>query len=546
MAKALWRWAIPALLGTSLLATALPAASAPAISPHAAPGPLACTTAAVSAALHLTNVTVDAATPDIAGSFTPPGTTTPITGLPAFCDVNLTHVDQAGNPIHVEAWLPQNWNGRFEGVGGGGYSCGISYGGALYGGNTGGVPSLAAAITAGYAAASTDCGHTGVDGSFALTASGTLNEPLITDFASTGIHDMTVDGKALTAAFYQGAPTYAYFDGCSTGGREGLMEAQRYPADYNGIMAGSPAINWTRFIPAEIWPELVMNASHDFLPSCKEAAFTTAVVAACDGLDGVTDGVISDPAACHWDPHTLVGTSTPCGTITATDADVMAKIWQGPRSAAGSSLWFGLEPGASLSGLGLTTTALGVTTGAPFPISTTWLGTWLQQNPNWDWHTLTYDQFDSLFAQSVNEFSSTIATDNPDLSAFARRGGKIVVWHGLSDQLIFPQGSVDYYQNAQQANGGAALTASFARLFLAPGAGHCFSAAGPAPTDPFAAVVSWVEHANAPASLPAALVDPTTGTVTRTRLLCAYPLVARYTGQGSTNDASNFRCAPTY
>jgi feruloyl esterase len=375
-----------------------------------------------------------------------------------------------------------------------------------------------------------------------LGSLGSVHWPIITDFASVGIHDMSVDGKALTTAFYRGAPTYSYFNGCSTGGREALMEAQRYPADYNGIVAGAPAINWTKFIPAEIWPALVMNASHDFLPSCKEAAFTNAVVAACDGLDGVVDGVISDPADCHWNPHTLVGTETPCGTITATDADIVAKIWQGPETGRGTRLWFGLEPGADLSGLGATTTTNGVTTANPFPISAAWLGTFLQQNPTWDWRTLTYRQFDALFAQSVAEFSSTIATDDPNLTAFQRDGGKLLIWHGLNDQLIFPQGSIDYYQRVEQANGGAAQTDSFARLFLAPGAAHCTSAAGPAPTDPLAAVVSWVEHGTAPTSIPAALVDPTTGAVTRTRILCAYPLAAHYTGHGSTNDAANFTC----
>jgi hypothetical protein len=540
MATARRQWMIRALLGTLLLGTALSATTAPATAAIAPPGPIACTTDAVSAALHLPHVSVHSATPVTTGSFTPPGATAPITGLPAFCDVALTHDDPAGNPMHIEAWLPANWNGRFQGVGGGGYSCGITYKAPQT------LGSLAAAVTAGYATASTDCGHSDLDGSFALTAGGTLNKPLIIDFASVGIHDMTVDGKALTTAFYRGAPSYAYFNGCSTGGREGLMEAQRYPADYNGIVSGAPAINWTRFIPAEIWPALVMNASHDFLPSCKETAFTTAVVAACDGLDGVTDGVIGDPGRCHWDPHTLVGANTPCGTITATDADVMAKIWQGPQTARGTFLWFGLEPGASLSGLAATTTTNGVSTADPFPISRAWLGTWLQRDPEWDWRTLTYGKFDRLFAQSVAEFSSTIATDDPNLSAFARGGGKILIWHGLADSLIFPQGTTSYYQNVQRINGGAARTDSFARLFLAPGAGHCLSAAGPAPNDPFTAVVSWVEHAKAPAAIPAALVDPTTGAVTRTRLLCAYPLVARYTGHGSTNDAANFRCARTY
>jgi feruloyl esterase len=491
----------------------------------------ACSTASIEAALKLPNVRVVSANPVTGGSYTPPGTTTPITGLPAFCDAELTETDSAGNAMSITVWLPTTWNGRFEGVGGGGYSCGIIF------------TELAAAIQSGYASASTDCGENQPDGSFALTSSGQLNWPLIKDFASAGIHDMSVVAKAVTTVFYASKPSYSYFNGCSTGGREGLMEAQRYPADYNGIVSGAPAINWTKFIPSEIWPELVMKASNDYLPTCKENAFTAAVVKACDSQDGVTDNIISDPADCHWNPMKLVGLSTPCGTITAADARVVEKIWSGPVTTGGRKLWYGLEPGASFSGLAATATVNGVTTGQPFPIAASWLGTWVQQNPAWDWHTLTYARFGQLFRQSVNEFSSVIATDNPDLSPFKKDGGKILIWHGLADQLIFPQGTINYYQRVQQAMGGAAQTDSFARLFLAPGAQHCASAAGPAPADPLGAVVGWVEHGHAPTSILATIVDPATNVVTMSRPLCAYPLMARYNGHGRTNQASSFTCS---
>ena len=187
-----------------------------------------------------------------------------------------------------------------------------------------------------------------------------------------------------------------------------------------------------------------------------------------------------------------------------------------------------------------------MTSGSPFPVPVSWLGTWLQRNPSWNWQTLTYPQFGKLFAQSVSEFSSVIATDNPDLSAFQKDGGKIIIWHGLADQLIFPQGTVNYYQRVQQAMGGAGRTDSFARLFLASGAQHCASAAGPAPAEPaqpLDSLVSWVEHGKAPASIPGATTDPATGVVTDTRLLCLYPKFARYSGHGSTTQASSFSCA---
>jgi len=390
-----------------------------------------------------------------------------------------------------------------------------------------------------YTTASTDCGvpDNPGDGSFALTKAGKLNWPLITDFASGGIHDMTVTGKAVTGVYYRSAPKYAYFNGCSTGGREGLMEAQRFPSDYNGIVSGAPAINWTKFIPAELWPQLVMKQANDFLPTCKQQAFTAAATLACDGLDGVTDGVIANLAACRWDAKELVGAATPCGMITATDAKVMDQIWQGPPQ------WFGLEPGASLDGIaGTVTSSDGVTSGRPFPLELSYLGTWVQQNPNWDWTTLATQQFDGLFARSVAEFSPTIATDDPNLSAFRGHGGKILVWHGMSDQLIFPQGTVDYYQRVRRTMG--AGTSSFARLFLAPGAQHCAAAAGPAPTDPLAAVVSWVEHGAAPNSIPAAMTTPAGTTVSRP--LCAYPKVARYNGTGDPTAATSFTCANSY
>jgi hypothetical protein len=293
-------------------------------------------------------------------------------------------------------------------------------------------------------------------------------------------------------------------------------------------------------IPAEIWPALVMNAGGDALPVCKEDAFTNAVIAACDGLDGVVDGVISDPAACHWDPHSLVGTDTPCGVITSADADVIGKIWQGPETTRGTKLWFGLLPGAGLTSLADTVSVHGTTTIVPMSVAVSWLGTFLQRNPDWDWHTLTFTRFDALFAQSVAEFSSTIATNDPNLSGFAKDGGKLLIWHGLADPQIFPQGTIGYYRAVQQVNGGAA---SFARLFLAPGAAHCVSGAGPEPDDPLAAVVAWVEQHKAPHEIPATLTDPSTGATIRTRTLCAFPLVSRYTGHGSTDDAANFTCA---
>lgn len=522
------------LAALALLAGVVPAGAAVArpSAVRAAPPSSRCSVSYLQSGLHLADVTVNSAAVNATGSFTAPGQA-PITGLPAFCDVTLTQTDPAGNPISIDVWLPSKWNGRFQGVGGAVYECGPIY------------SETATAIQGGYASAATDCGVPPADlltGSWALNSDKTLNWPLIDDFAYRGIHDMSVAGKAVASVYYPSPLHYSYFNGCSTGGREGLMEAQRYPGDYNGIVSGAPAINWTKFIPSEIWPELVMNESHDFLPACIENAFTESAVRAC----GTTDGVITNPSACDWNPYRLVGLVTPCGVITRQDAAVMTKIWDGPETAGGRKLWYGLERGASLAGLAATTTTSGVTTGAAFPVSASWLGTWLLKDPSWNWQTLTYAQFNKLFAQSVREFSSTIATDNPDLSAFRKDGGKIIIWHGLADQLIFPQGTINYYQRVQHAMGGPRATDSFARLFLAPGAAHCASAAGPAPAEPdqpLDSLVNWVEHGKAPGVIPGATVDPATNVVTDTRPLCLYPLFARYKGHGSTTKASSFTCA---
>jgi feruloyl esterase len=212
--------------------------------------------------------------------------------------------------------MPNDWSRRFQGVGGGGFVEGHP--------DSPSVP----ALQAGYATAGTDTGHVGSggNGAFALNSDGTLNWQLIDDFSYIGIHEMTVAAKAVIAAYYGSGPKYSYFNGCSTGGRQGYMEAQRYPTDYNGIAAGAPAINWDRFMVAQLWGELQMNLANNFVPQCKFAAANEAAVAACDGLDKVEDGVIGAWQDCKFDARSLVGTVTPCGTITAADADIINKI----------------------------------------------------------------------------------------------------------------------------------------------------------------------------------------------------------------------------
>ena len=440
----------------------------------------------------------------------------------------VTH-PPAGDRVKVFLGLPmKNWNGRFRGNGGGGFS----------GGSAG---SLRGSVALGYAAGATDTGHEGGSGSFALDANGRLNWPAIQDNAYLGIHEMTVTGQALTKVFYGKAPRYSYFVGGSTGGRQGLMEAQRFPQDYDGIVSACPAINWHHFLPADLWPQVVMVSAGNFVPKAKLDAATSAAVAACDALDGVKDGVIDDPARCAYDPKELVGTKVGDSTFTEADAGVVRQIWEGPRGTAGSFLWHGLARGTDL--FALAGTGGSPLSGKPFGIPLDWFRFFLIQNPQWDWTTLTPAGFELLWKQSVEQYGEVIGTDNPDLAPFRDRGGKVIIYHGLSDQLIPAPGTIDYYRRVQRQMGGPEKTAQFARLFLAPGVDHGFRGAGPTPTGQIDAIIRWVEEGQAPDKLLAELRDQS-GKVVRTRPIFAYPNVAKYQGTGSTDEAANFVSHP--
>jgi feruloyl esterase len=442
--------------------------------------------------------------------------------------VAITTHPPAGDKVRIWIAIPTvNWNGRFLGTGGGGFA----------GGNQG---SLTQPAALGFAAGATDTGHEGGNASFALDANGRLNWQAIRNFAHVGIHEMTVTGKALTEAMYGVAPRYSYFNGCSTGGRQGLMEAQRYPQDYHGIASAAPAINWTNLLMQSLWGSMLMNAASNPIAPCKLTAVTTAAVAACDGADGVTDGVIDDPNRCTYDPKALIGTSAgECGPITETDADIIRKIWQGPAREDGSWLWHGHARGADL----IATSASRGTPLKPqvFGFANDWLRYYLTQNAQFDWTTVTPAGFQLLWDQSGEQYRTVIGTDNPDLTAFRDRGGKTIIWHGWADQLIPAAGSIDYYQRVQGRMGGPKKTAEFARFFLAPGVSHCAGGPGPQPTGVLDALLAWVEDGKAPETLTATRRDQA-GAVTRSRPLCQYPLVAKYRGSGSTDDAANFVC----
>src|SRR5438309_4385762 len=447
------------------------------------------------------------------------------------CRVTVTVTKPpSGGRVKVFIGLPAtNWNGRFRGTGGGGFSGGSAN-------------NLRGPVTQGYAAGATDTGHEGGSGSFALDTNGRLNWQAIQDNAYLGIHEMTEVGKALTQTFYSKAPRYSYFVGGSTGGRQGLMEAQRYPNDYDGIVSACPAINWHRFLPADLWPQVVMVAAKNFVPKSKLDAATAAAVAACDALDGVTDGVIDDPTRCAYDPKALVGTKVGDDTFTEADADVVRKIWEGPRGQDRTFLWHGLSRGTDL--FALAGTGGSPLTGKPFSIPLEWFQFFLLQNPKWDWTTLTPAGFELLWRQSVEQYGAVIGTDDPDVTRFRDRGGKVIIYHGLADQLIPAEGTIDYYKRVQQQMGGPEKTSQFARLFLAPGVDHGFRGAGPTPTGQIEAIIRWVEEGQAPEKLIAELRD-SNGKIVRTRPLFPFPQVAKYIGSGSTDEAANFASQQT-
>lgn len=438
----------------------------------------------------------------------------------------VTH-PPAADRITVWVDLPTSgWNGRFHGTGGGGYSSGF-------------LRCLDFPLAQGYAVAATDGGNPRGTAQFALGRDMRNDWPAIRNNAYLATHDMTVVGKAVAQAFYGKVPRYAYFVGYSSGGRQALMEAQRYPEDYDGIVALFPAIYRERYVPAQLWPQIAMREAGDYLSKGKLAAVTAAVVDACDSADGVIDGVIDDPIHTPFDPAVLVGRQVGGSTFTAADAEVVRKIWEGPRGSDGRFLWYGPTPGTDLSAI--TAIKCSPPEGDPYGEVLDWFRYYLAQGPGWNWRTLSRGGFERLFNRSVEEFGPVIGAYNPDLSAFRDRGGKLVIIHGLADALVPPQGSIRYYDEVVKAMGGLERTRAFARLFLVPGADHGLANAVPVPgaNEFYGAAIRWVEDGLPPGRLIAERRDGS-GKVVRSRPIFPYPKTATYTGEGSPDDAANF------
>jgi len=477
-----------------------------------------------------------------AGTFQPPKGAA-IQNLPAFCRVAGVIKPSSDSNIEFEVWMPAaDWNGKFQGVGNGGFAGEISYGG------------LGVALAGHYATASTDTGHEagGTDATWALD-----HPEKITDFGYRAIHETAVQAKAILQAFYGEAAKRSYFSSCSNGGRQALMEAQRYPADYDGIIAGAPANYWTHLLSNAAWDELALTGTPgSYIPAKKLRAIQNAALAACDALDGVKDGVIENPPECHFDPAVLLckgEDSDAC--LTAPQVTALKKLYAGGSNSHGR-IFPGYSPGGEAEPGGW---APWITGGSPehslmYAFGTQFFKNMVFDNAAWDYHTFNADRDTKL---ADHKQSRNLNSNDPDLRRFHARGGKLIIYHGWSDAAIAPQNTVDYYGQVR-AKMGAQKADSFVRLFMVPGMQHCGGGAGPnnfgqfsvATGDPDsnvdAALERWVEQGVAPERLIAVKhksdMDPKSPVV-RSRPLCAYPLVAHYKGAGSTDDAANFECA---
>lgn len=522
-----------ALYTVSLLALATAACSEPA-NEGAASLPARIDAAAGMACADLANATLTDATITLAeqreaGAFEIPGGGggfgPPSMDLPTFCRVAATLDPSGDSEIRMELWLPADWNGKFMMVGNGAWSGAISY------------SAMADPLARGYAVASTDTGHEGGRGTFAFE-----HPERLVDFAWRAVHETTVASKALADLHYGAAPRLSYWNGCSSGGKQGLKEAQMFPADYDGIIAGAPANNWVRLGAQGLMANQVNLRQDDssILGPAQFALLNAAVLDRCDALDGIADREIADPRMCAPDPAVLVCTDgqDPAACLTPEQADVAARIYAPVRNPATDELVFpGMPPGSEMM--------WPIVVSAPFQIGTDTFAV-MSGNPDWNYRDLDLTT-DIEMAEAADP--GIVAVD-PDLTAFEARGGKLVQYHGWTDALIPTENSINYYESVVEHQGGLEQTQDFHRLFLVPGMGHC---AGSYDIDWIAVLERWVEDGIAPDTVlgrrlpaagpfgpPPAAAPADLGA----RPICAYPDIAVYDGAGPDNDPASFSCQP--
>ncbi len=494
------------------------------------------------ARLKLPGTTITSATLIAPGQFTPPaGSPEPFKKLPAFCRIAAILKPAPDSNIQFEVWMPETkWNGKLQGIGNGGFAGSIQYG------------TMAGTVAQGYAVVNSDTGHSG--GMDAVWALGHPDK--LVDFGYRAVHESTVRAKEIIAAYYGNGPQRSYFSSCSNGGRQALMEAQRYPADYDGIIAGAPANDWTNLMSGFAWNTQALTGEA-YIPPAKIKAIETAALSACDARDGLVDGLLDEPNRCRFDPNVLLcknGDSDTC--LTAPQVAALKKIYSGPITAKRRRLFPGYPPGGESERFSWVGWITGHTPGtsAQASFAKQFFANMVFADPKWDPAAFNVNKDPQIALKKAGRILN--ATD-PDLSAFHARGGKLILWHGWSDPAIAPERTIQYFK-AIEAKMGAKKTSEFARLYMVPGLQHC--AGGPGPnlfgaypgipspdpkSDMSAALENWVDSGAQPGSIIAVKlasdIDPASK-VLRTRPLCPFPQLARYKGAGSLDDAANFTC----
>ena len=435
--------------------------------------------------------------------------------LPAFCRVQAVARPVAGSEIHLEVWLPQAeaWNGKFLGTGNGGYSSALSY------------ADMGSALRRGYAVAGSDTGHEGGDLKF-----GAGHPEKIDDWGWRAVHVMTETAKAVVLGYYARAAAHSYFTGCSTGGHQALSEAQRFPADYDGIVAGAPGNNRVRLNVGFLWSWLALQQGAEPLAS-KLQLIQQAALATCDTVDGTRDGIIADPRACRFDPSVLDchgPDSQNC--LTAAQVAAVRKIYDGARNPrTGEQIFPGWARGSEAGW-----TAYFV--GQPEPARLDFWRYWVFDDPNWN--PRTFD-FDRDVARADSKMAAVAAT-SANLAPFQKRGGRLIMYNGTADPVVPPEDGIRYYQSVQRAMGGPANTAAFFRYFLVPGMSHCGGGTGPNAFDALGALDRWVTDGTAPAQILA--THSAAGKVDRSRPLCPFPQTAHWNGVGDIDQAASYSC----
>ncbi len=436
------------------------------------------------------------------------------------CRVKAIARPVADSEIHVEVWLPPaaTWNGKLLGTGNGGYSGSMS------------LPTMESAVKTGYAAVGSDTGHPGGDLKFGIG-----HPEKIADWGYRAIHVMTEVAKLTVRNYYGRFPGKAYFTGCSTGGQQALTEAQRYPADYDGIIAGDPGNNRVRLNAGFLWSWLETHEGvTEILTAAKLQMLNRAVVNSCDANDGVKDGIIDDPRRCKFDPATLLckagSDANDAACLTASQVSAVRKVYDGARNPRTKEQVFPGWIRGSETGWG------GYFVGHAEPARTDFWRYWVFGDPKWD--PASFD-FDKDMAWSDSKMAAVVAND-ADLSAFRRNNGKLLMYHGFADPVVPPEDGIGYYEAAEKVMKAGGDIRGFFRLFMVPSMGHCNGGPGPSTFDTLAALDAWVTRGTAPDSLLAS--HSTAGKVDRTRPLCPYPAVAKWNGTGSTDEAGNFSC----